>query len=217
VTIVKICGIMDLDNGLVAIDAGADYLGFIFYPPSSRYLLLDQAAELIQELRAARPSGWKAVGVFVNEPLELVCSIQKQCALDVVQLNGEEPADYSRAIPGPVFKSVRFGEMVVDGAPITAAALSAERILLDANVPGRYGGTGVTYDWAAVRLAVADGFLAGGLAPENVAQAIEVAQPWGVDVSSGVERQGRKDPGLIRAFLHAIRQAQVPSSATTMK
>jgi phosphoribosylanthranilate isomerase len=213
VTIVKICGIMDVENGLVAIDAGADYLGFIFYPPSSRYLSPDIAAQLIQDLRSARPSGWKAVGVFVNEPIELVCSVQVRCALDVVQLNGEEPADYARAVPGPVFKSMRFGEMATEGVPTTAKALGAERILLDANVPGRYGGTGVTYDWAAVRLAVTDGFLAGGLAPENVAQAIEVAQPWGVDVSSGVERQGRKDPNLIRAFLQAIRQAPVPSSA----
>ena len=110
-------------------------------------------------------------------------------------------------------KTHSFGEFAENGGPVTAELLGAERILLDANVPGRYGGTGVTYDWASVRLAVAGGFLAGGLAPENVAQAIEVARPWGVDVSSGVERDKRKDPGLIRAFLQAVRvsSASVPS------
>src|SRR5439155_17005909 len=138
-TIVKVCGITDLTNGLVAIDAGADYLGFIFYPPSSRMVDPLVGVRLIQELRAARPTGWQAVGVFVNEPLDLVDLIRRLCGLDVVQLNGDETPDYVRAVRAPVFKAVRYrGD---EGFP--EMDYSPERILLDANVPGRYRGTGV--------------------------------------------------------------------------
>lgn len=201
-TTIKICGVSELRSGLAAIDAGAHYLGFVFYPPSIRFLELDVAARLIGELRDARPDGWRAVGVFVNEPLQTVERAQDACHLDVVQLNGEELPEYIHQIDGPVFKAVRYrrGE-----AFPTAAALNAERILLDANVPGRYGGTGVTYDWAEVRSAVADGFLAGGLAPDNATQALKRARPWGVDVSSGVERDGVKSVELIERFIAAVR------------
>src|SRR5207244_3793892 len=178
-TATKICGIVDVPNGVVAIDAGADYLGFVFYPPSSRALDIPGAQRLIAELRAARPGGWQAVGVFVNEPLGRIAEASATCRLDVVQLNGEETADYIRQIEAPVFKALRFRESA--GGPLpTAPSLGAARVLIDANVPGRYGGTGVPYDWSQVSAAVVDGFLAGGLTPENVAQAIERAQPWGV-------------------------------------
>lgn len=201
-TTIKICGISELRSGQAAIDAGARYLGFVFYPPSIRFLEVEAAARLIGDLRDARPEGWQAVGVFVNEPLETIARARDACRLDVVQLNGEEPPEYIRRIHGPVFKAVRYrrGE-----AFPTTADLNAERILLDANVPGRYGGTGVTYDWAEVRSAVADGFLAGGLAPDNVTQALKRARPWGVDVSSGVERDGVKSVELIERFIAAVR------------
>jgi phosphoribosylanthranilate isomerase len=258
-TIVKICGIMDVPNGLAAIDAGADYLGFIFYPPSFRFLTVARAANLIEELRAQRPNGWQAVGVFVNEPLDRVFGVQHACGLDVVQLNGEEDETYIGQISGPVFKSVRFGEKPgspthpsptgrgrgalattgegVSTTPSNTAVAGTPspqpspigrggkirgsgphpnplsegegtggfRILLDANVPGMYGGTGVSFEWTSVRHLVADGFLAGGLSPENILTALEQAQPWGVDVSSGVEREKQKDSELIRAFLAAVR------------
>jgi phosphoribosylanthranilate isomerase len=219
VTAIKICGIKDLANGIVAIDAGADYLGFIFYPPSHRALDPAAAATLIRELREARPARWKAVGVFVNEPLAMIEGTADRCALDVVQLNGEEPADYIGSVSRPVFKSVK----VPDAAPgrprpaiPTAASLRANRILLDANVPGYYGGTGVTYPWEELGDAVADGFLAGGLTPANVESAVAMARPWGVDVSSGVERDREKDPDLVRAFIAAVRRADAlkPSVAT---
>jgi phosphoribosylanthranilate isomerase len=258
-TIVKICGIMDVPNGLAAIDAGADYLGFIFYPPSFRFLTVARAADLIEELRAQRPNGWQAVGVFVNEPLDRVFGVQHACGLDVVQLNGEEDETYIRQISGPVFKSVRYSEKSGDRSLLPSPQPSPQRgvgvapsplplgevgersepgegrglrvvgpngggghgphpnplpegertggfrILLDANVPGMYGGTGVSFEWTSVRHLVADGFLAGGLSPENILTALEQAQPWGVDVSSGVEREKQKDPELIRAFLAAVR------------
>jgi len=210
VTVIKICGILDVRGGLAAIDAGADYLGFVFYPPSSRALDIPRARRLVADLRGARPGGWQAVGVFVNEPLEVIDETATACALDVVQLNGEEPPDYVRQIGNPVFKALRFKDS--DGAALpTATSFGAARVLVDANVPGRYGGTGVRYDWSRVRAAVADGFLAGGLTPENVAEALDRAQPWGVDVSSGVEKDGVKDPKLIERFIAAVRQSQVPS------
>jgi phosphoribosylanthranilate isomerase len=211
-TVVKICGITAVQHGLVAIDAGADYLGFIFYPPSSRGLDPLTAASLIAELRAARPSGWQAVGVFVNEPLDLVESVRRICALDVVQLNGEETPAYVAEVQGSVFKALRHHDSGA-GSASEFQARGTARILLDANVPGRYGGTGVSYDWTEVRTAVGDGFLAGGLTPENVADAIQTAQPWGVDVSSGVERAGVKDAGLIVRFIEAVRSADASLAA----
>lgn len=211
-TTIKICGITDLPNGCKAIDEGAEFLGFVFYPPSHRFLEVSAAASLITLLRAARPAGWQAVGVFVNEPLTVVDAALKACHLDVVQLNGEETADYVRHIAAPVFKAIRVSpdHLGRDGAPgiPSAESLGAERVLVDANVPGQYGGTGVTYDWTAVRAAVRDGFLAGGLTPENVGRAIAEAQPWGVDVSSGVERANSKDPELIERFVRAVREAE---------
>ncbi len=209
-TAIKICGIADVASGLVALDAGAQYLGFVFYPPSSRALDVASAARLIAELRDARSTDWKAVGVFVNEPIAMVDATRRACLLDIVQLNGEETPDYIRAVGVPVFKALRYRGMA-EPLP-TAASLGAERVLVDANVPGRYGGTGVAYDWSQVRAAVAEGFLAGGLTPDNVAKALEQAHPWGVDVSSGVERKGAKSPELIQRFVTAVRQFGLLSS-----
>ena len=132
------------------------------------------------------------------------------CALDIVQLNGEEPPDYIRQVERPVFKALRFHNSVGGELP-TASSLGADRVLIDANIPGRYGGTGVPYDWSLVQPAVADGFLAGGLTPENVAEALDQARPWGVDVSSGVERDRVKDPALIQQFIAAVREFRVRS------
>jgi phosphoribosylanthranilate isomerase len=206
-TAIKICGIKDVANGLVAIDAGADYLGFIFYPPSHRALAPEVAARLIGDLREARPTGWSAVGVFVNEPLDVITSTAKICGLDVVQLNGEEPPELVRRIDRTVFKAVRVSNDQSAFAHIpTAASTGATRILLDANVPGEYGGTGVIVSWADLGYAVADGFLAGGLTPENVTTAVRLTRPWGVDVSSGVEREREKDPVLITRFIEAVRR-----------
>lgn len=204
-TKIKICGISDVAAGVAAIDAGAELLGFVFYPPSPRALEAGTATGLIDALRAARPAGWKAVGVFVNEPLSTIEHTLRACALDVVQLNGDETAPYIRQVPAPVFKAVRLGGAFPTGTYPTAESLGAERILVDASVPGRYGGTGVTYPWGLFRPVLAEGLLAGGLTPENVAQAIKAARPWGVDVSSGVERAGEKSPDLIQAFAEAVR------------
>jgi phosphoribosylanthranilate isomerase len=140
------------------------------------------------------------------------------CGLDIVQLNGEEPAAYIGRVSRPVFKSVRMPDAPASGllpAIPTAGSLRAARILLDANVPGYYGGTGVTYRWSDLGDAVADGFLAGGLTPENVEAAVAQARPWGVDVSSGVEREREKDPALIRAFIAAVHRADATNGAAS--
>jgi phosphoribosylanthranilate isomerase len=206
-TLIKVCGITSIEAGLTALDAGASYLGFVFYPPSIRLVTPEGAGKMISALREAHPAGWQAVGVFVNESLEKVRAVAALSGLDVVQLNGEEPREYVEALDLPVFKAVRIGGDAPVAVPPSPADFAAERLLVDASVPGQYGGTGVSYDWTQVRPIVVDGFVAGGLTPTNVGAAIAAATPWGVDVSSGVERGGVKNPKLIRAFLEAVRQA----------
>ena len=202
-TKIKICGIKSFEAGHAALDAGADYLGFMFYGPSPRSIVPEAAAVLIADLRARKPTGWEAVGVFVDEPLASVLATAKHTGLDVIQCSGDESAEYVRSLPLPVFKGVRF-----DAVTGPADSYGAARLLVDANVAGSYGGTGVTYDWRTVRASVAEGFLAGGLTPENVGNAIAIARPWGVDVSSGVEHStGHKSPDLIRSFIAAVRTA----------
>ncbi len=211
-TKIKICGIRTFEAGFAALDSGANYLGFMFYGPSPRSIVPDAAAVLVADLRKARPDEWKAVGVFVNEPMESLMSIVERVGLDAVQCSGDESAEYVRAIPLPAFKAVRFDQ--VDG---DASAYGAARLLVDANVAGSYGGTGVAYDWRSVREVSAEAFLAGGLTPENVSNAIAVARPWGVDVSSGVEsRTGTKSPDLIRSFIAAVRVADATANETAV-
>lgn len=204
-TRVKICGVRTIEAGLAALDAGADFLGFVF-APSRRRLDLEEGAELIAALRALRPTGWPAVGLFVDAPLDQVRAAVARCGLDYVQLCGSEDAEYARQVGRPVLRSVPVGEEPPLRWP-TAADLGAWRLLFDAQVPRRHGGTGRAFRWELVRGRAAEAFLAGGLTPANVAQAIAMCQPWAVDVSSGVERDGAKDPELIRAFIAAAKGA----------
>jgi phosphoribosylanthranilate isomerase len=205
VTKVKICGITQPEHGLAALEAGADLLGFVFYPPSHRYLTPEQARQIVAECRQRFPSGWAAVGVFVNLEPEQVNSIAQTCSFDLVQLAGEESPGYCAAVSLPVVKVIRFGAEGGPSGPIDAAAWNAHRILIDSDRPGRYGGTGEPYDWAGVRPFAKQALLAGGLTPDNAADAVRTAQPWGLDVSSGVERNGVKQPELIREFLAAVK------------
>jgi indole-3-glycerol phosphate synthase / phosphoribosylanthranilate isomerase len=201
---VKICGLRRLEEAETALEEGADFLGFVFYPPSPRYLAPAEAAALIASLRA-RPGGrpWAAVGVFVNEPADLVNETADRCGLDFVQLHGTEPAAYCTQMRRPVIKALRLAE--VGSRAARAADYGAVRLLLDAQVPGYWGGTGVRVDWAAARPHAGEALIAGGLTPANVQEAIETLRPWGLDVSSGVERDGTKDVALIRAFLRRAR------------
>jgi indole-3-glycerol phosphate synthase / phosphoribosylanthranilate isomerase len=205
-TRIKICGIKQAEHGLVALEAGADFLGFIFYPPSHRYVTPRQVRSIVSLCREQFLGEWQAVGVFVNETIETVNMIAEACNLDAVQLCGDEDPDYCAQIERPVIRVVQVAE---DGRPLgpTEPLLwNAGRVLLDTARPGQYGGTGAAFDWTAIRPHAREALLAGGLTVANVGQALREAQPWGLDVSSGVEVNRTKDPELIRRFIEEVKQ-----------
>ncbi|MBA2449805.1 MAG: phosphoribosylanthranilate isomerase [Chloroflexi bacterium] len=207
-TYVKICGITQLEHARQALAAGADFLGFVFYRPSRRFVDPLLAGEIIARCRAeaAVDRRWLAVGVFVDELVADANTVLETAGLDLAQLCGDEDADYCRALSRPAVRVVR---VPPDGAvtrPLRADMLGASRLLLDTQVGGHFGGTGETYPWQAVRHVAEECFLAGGLTPANVGAAITAAAPWGVDVSSGVERDGVKDATLIREFIEEVRR-----------
>jgi phosphoribosylanthranilate isomerase len=202
-TIIKICGIKTLADGLAAIEAGADYLGFNFYPKSARFIEVQACERITTVLKAKHPSVG-LVGVFVNAPLMDIQYIIETCRLDLAQLHGDEkPHVFARLAPY-AYKAFRgLAEQMNDYIRYEPPAF-----LIDASVTGKYGGTGMTADWQiATGLARHyDFFLAGGLNPDNVAEAIRQVRPWGVDVASGVEtKPGVKDVGKMKAFVEAVR------------
>ncbi|MCS6817451.1 MAG: phosphoribosylanthranilate isomerase [Blastocatellia bacterium] len=210
---VKICGITNVDDALVAVEAGADALGFIFYPKSPRFITPDRAQAIIEWL----PPFVTPVGVFVNEyDLEKMAHVVSEVRLAVVQLHGDEPPAFCQQVAQRwrVIKAVRVGP---DFHPHEVAAYPAQAILLDAACAGEYGGTGQRFEWTLARRArsfVSRVILAGGLSPENVAEAIRCARPYAVDVCTGVEAHpGKKDPEKVRAFIAAARAVGVHESS----
>jgi phosphoribosylanthranilate isomerase len=199
---IKICGITNLEDALLAADLGADALGFIFYPQSPRQVAPDTAREIIAQL----PPFVASVGVFVDEAPAVVKELAAKVRLDWVQLHGQESPGYCRNLGRKVIKGFRIQDE--DSLPRLADYQgAAQALLLDTYKKGQVGGTGETFDWRLAREAKACGriILAGGLTPENVAQAIEVAQPHAVDVASGTEAApGKKDPAKLRAFFNAV-------------
>lgn len=197
-TLVKICGICDLDSALAAVESGADLVGFHFCD-SSRRISPDDAVKIIDEL----PDGPALVGVFIDQSPREVNAIAEFLGLDIVQLHGrEQPGFPSEHL---VMKALK----VKDGV-IPSAEGWPDPILLDSWSADGRGGTGQSWDWeAAEALSVTrEIFIAGGLNPENVGTVIRRLRPHGVDVSSGVESQPRvKDPAKIAAFVDAVRQA----------
>ncbi|MDP3045488.1 MAG: phosphoribosylanthranilate isomerase [Eubacteriales bacterium] len=192
---VKICGLSDRRTALAAADAGADALGFVF-APSQRQV----TPEVVREIVRILPETVTAVGVFMDQPLEYVLDTAAQCNLGAVQLHGSESPDYCREIKLPVIKSfpLSLPYRVEDPRPFNPWA-----VLLDSAGPGGAGGTGKTLDWQKLRqldcgLPL---ILAGGLNPDNVTEAVNTVRPFGVDVSSGVETDRRKDIEKIRAFV----------------
>ncbi|MFN8399312.1 MAG: phosphoribosylanthranilate isomerase [Anaerolineales bacterium] len=205
-TIVKICGIKTLKDALTAIEAGADYLGFNFYPKSVRFIEKTACAEITSVLKREHPRV-KLVGVFVNSPVDKVKDILQICHLDLAQLHGDETPETFAQLAPCAFRAFR-------GIPESNAGYErsdAPFMLIDAAVKGVYGGSGVTADWtAAAELAKKYPLLlAGGLTPENVADAVRQVQPWGVDVASGVESApGEKDAEKMSAFVKAVREVE---------
>ncbi len=201
---VKICGITSVGDAEAAVQAGADAIGLMLYSGSPRYIPLGTAQEIARSL----PPSILRVGVFVNpEPSDVFAAIQL-CGLNLLQFHGEETPQFCRQFGVMTMKAfrVRNAESL---APLES--FDADVFLLDSHVPGKAGGTGETFNWALAVEAKKFGrpiFLAGGLTPGNVAEAIRAVQPFGVDVSSGVEfSPGKKDPEKIRAFIAAAKGA----------
>jgi phosphoribosylanthranilate isomerase len=202
---VKICGVTREEDALGACGAGADLLGFNFVPGSKRYLNPYLARDII----AGLPPFVSRVGVFADEELVTVNELSAFLGLDAVQLHGHEDPEYCRKVKKPVIKAVRVAE-AVDLAGLEVFKVSA--FLLDAKVEGELGGTGRSFPWElAVDLCRSQRvFVAGGLDQENVAEAVRVLTPYGVDTASGVESgPGVKDPVLVEGFIEAAREAAV--------
>ena len=194
--LVKICGITRVEDAAAAVDAGARALGFVFWPKSPRFIDPYRARAIVSTL----PPFVTAVGLFVNQPADYVTGVASLVKLGAVQLHGDEPIAFAESIRRPLIKALTLGDPI-DTWPARA------RVLLDAHDPEQRGGTGRTIDWAAAR-AVARRrpiLLAGGLRPENVAEAVARVRPFGIDVSSGVERSpGIKDHNKIKALFEAL-------------
>lgn len=202
---VKICGITNAEDATAAVEAGADALGFVFYRKSPRYIEPMLARQIVMNL----PPLVIPVGVFVDEEQQVVRNIMDECGLALAQLHGTESAIYCKELGRTVLKALR----VKDRSTFLALAEFRGRagvrgFVLDAYSDQAFGGTGQVIDWklAAEVAKAANILLAGGLTPDNVEEAIQTVQPYGVDVSSGVESvPGKKDHAKVRAFIQAVR------------
>ena len=201
--LVKICGITRADDAEAAVEAGAGAIGFVFWPESPRFIDPYRARAIASTL----PPFVTAVGVFVNQPLPHVNAVASLVRLGAVQLHGDETPEYAAAVPRSIIKAVSFGP----GDDVLVGAWPANTtLLLDAHDPVKRGGTGRTIDWTAAAALAAQWkiLLAGGLTPDNVMEAVAQVRPFGIDVSSGVERTpGVKDHQLIHALFEALRTA----------
>ncbi len=200
---VKICGITNEEDALAAVEAGAEALGFNFYRRSPRYVTPGEARRIVERL----PERVLCVGVFVNEDASEVRRVVAEAGLGAAQLHGDESADYCRGLGGGMtIKALRVGEGFDLGR---VAQFGTDAVLLDAFSGEAFGGTGRTFDWDVARRAcglVPKLFLAGGLTPSNVAEAVRAVRPLAVDVCSGVETApGRKSPSLVKNFIEAAR------------
>ncbi|MBA7675696.1 N-(5'-phosphoribosyl)anthranilate isomerase [subsurface metagenome] len=212
-TRVKICGITETAHALAAAEAGADFIGLVF-ASSRRQVTLEQAKGISLAVRDLEKPPL-VVGVFVNTAAPEVNRIADHCGLDWVQLSGDEPWESLREMERPLIKAIRVSRAVNARELIANMSAGYQLLgkdftcLLDSKVEGSYGGTGRTFDWRLAKQ-VSQRFpviIAGGLSPQNVGQAIKVARPWGVDVSSSVETGGVKDVAKIKAFIQAVKKA----------
>ncbi|MEJ2629954.1 MAG: phosphoribosylanthranilate isomerase [Acidihalobacter sp.] len=202
-TRVKVCGITRETDAAAAVAAGADALGLVFYPKSPRCIEPAAAAALVSML----PPFVTTVGLFLDAEAEQVREIMRQVRLDVLQFHGLETAESCRSFGRPYMKAIGAGE----GADLRILAKTyadACALLLDSHAHGQAGGTGRVFDWKRIPADLGRPVvLAGGLKPDNVAEAVRVVRPYAVDVSSGVEATpGIKDAGLIEAFMNEVRR-----------
>jgi phosphoribosylanthranilate isomerase len=211
-TKVKICGLSDIESALAAARAGTDFLGLVF-APSRRQVSPEKVLPLVEAVYGleCRPA---LVGVFVNVAAQEINQIADYCRLDLVQLSGNETWRYCQEIERPVIKAIHIStsmkvEQVLNKVDMGyRVRLKHEPIcLLDSQAKDAYGGTGKTFDWQLVKEVSArfPVIIAGGLNPTNVGQLIRECKPWGVDVSSGVESNGKKDASKIKTFITTVR------------
>ena len=198
---VKICGITNYEDAAAALDMGADLLGFNFYPKSPRFVSLEKAREIISKL----PGFIDIAGVFVNESIEQIQETKNLCQLDWVQLHGDEDPEFCKqflSLDVKVMKAIR----VKKQSDIQQAEdYFTDAILLDAFNPEKYGGTGLTFDWNIIGHINKRIFLAGGINPDNVAEAVELGV-YGIDVCSGIEAEpGKKDHKKMKKLFENIR------------
>ena len=201
---VKICGITRVEDAVVAVEGGADAIGLIFYPGSKRFVAPKVAASIISNVSPYT----SVVGLFVNADAQQVEEVLSCCPLSQLQFHGDESADFCSSFGRPYVKSVPVSSEAMMSA-IVDAHINARAYLFDTQVLGEHGGTGKTFDWRLMpQKNIGHRVLAGGLDAENVAEAIRIAAPDAVDVSSGVEsRPGVKDPDKIHRFVSAAKRA----------
>ncbi len=201
-TRVKICGIREPAHARLAADAGADAIGLVFYPESPRFVTPEEAARVV----AALPPFVTAVGLFVNEDPHQIRRVVHTAHIDLLQFQGDETPEFCAQFGKPFVKAVRMAQGT-DLLEWSRRFSAARALLLDAHVPGQPGGTGTTFDWAAIpRDLPIPLILSGGLDASNVGPAMRAVRPWAVDVSSGVESgRGVKDPAKIVEFIRKVR------------
>jgi phosphoribosylanthranilate isomerase len=206
---IKICGITNREDAEVAVAAGADAVGFVMFRKSPRWVEPAMARSII----AGLPPFVLPVGVFVNEEAERVRVLMDECGLALAQLHGDESALYCEHLGRPALKAIRLKDRGTFLALAEFQGLANVRgVLIDTFSDQAYGGTGKTVDWTLAQEAARSTpiILAGGLTPANVAEAIALVRPYGVDVSSGVEQSpGKKDPEKVKAFIQAARLVPV--------
>ena len=215
----KICGIQRIEDALVAAAAGADFIGLVFVPERRRRLAVDVAAKIVADLRDRCSNAPDVDGLFADQPFEEVCQIIATCGIQFAQLCGRESPEYCNLVQQETGAKVIKVLHVAGSKDISQSVNDLETLLLsyqeagcyitlDRLVEGLQGGTGQSFDWEVAARLSRKGYeflLAGGLTPDNVAEAVAQVRPWGVDVSSGVETGGEKDPAKIHAFINNAR------------
>lgn len=207
-TRVKICGITRIEDAIAAVDAGADALGMVFYEPSPRHIDVNTAVEIAKQI----PAFVTLVGLFVDANQAQVQPVLDSVPLQLIQFHGNEDPEFCGSFNLPYIKALRVGRQGgLSGEALQSALRSykdARGLLLDTYQKGIPGGTGESFDWGLIPEAVQNLILAGGLSPDNVAEAIQAVRPYAVDVSGGVESApGIKDKAKINAFISNTRQA----------